>query len=99
MLDENYNCKVIDFGDAKKVDEAPFEEEDTQEEEKQDPQSFQEPTIQHPLQRRGTFVGTVNYQSPEVIQEEEQGLPVDIWALGNILFKMFTGVVPFRGTQ
>jgi len=29
MLDENYNCKVIDFGDAKKVDEAPFEEEDT----------------------------------------------------------------------
>lgn len=26
MLDQNYNCKVIDFGDAKKVDEPPFEE-------------------------------------------------------------------------
>ena len=32
MLDDNYNCKVIDFGDAKKVDEPPIEED--QEEEK-----------------------------------------------------------------
>lgn len=48
--------------------------------------------------RRGTFVGTVNYQSPEVINEEEQGLPIDTWALGNILFKMLTGHVPFRGS-
>lgn len=98
MLDENYNCKVIDFGDAKKVDEPPIEDEDEplpEEEKKED----EFPQQNHPLQRRGTFVGTVNYQSPEVIQEEEQGLPVDIWALGNILFKMLTGVVPFRGTQ
>lgn len=96
MLDDNYNCKVIDFGDAKKVDEPPIEEEvSTEEESKGD----EMPQTNHPLQRRGTFVGTVNYQSPEVIQEEEQGLAVDIWALGNILFKMFTGVVPFRGTQ
>lgn len=50
------------------------------------------------LQRRGTFVGTVNYQSPEVISEEEQGLPIDTWALGNILFKMLTGHVPFKGS-
>lgn len=48
--------------------------------------------------RRGTFVGTVNYQSPEVINEEEQGLPIDTWALGNILFKMLTGHVPFKGS-
>ena len=49
--------------------------------------------------RRGTFVGTMNYQSPEVINDEEQGLPVDVWAAGNILFKMLAGVVPFKGTN
>ena len=49
--------------------------------------------------RRGTFVGTVNYQSPEVINTEEQGYPIDIWAMGCILFKMFIGTVPFKGTN
>jgi len=41
----------------------------------------------------------MNYQSPEVINEEEQGLSVDVWAAGNILFKMLSGVVPFKGTN
>ena len=53
-----------------------------------------------PIQaRRGTFVGTVNYQSPEVINNEEQSCAIDIWALGCILFKMFVGTVPFKGTN
>lgn len=50
-------------------------------------------------ERQDTFVGTVNYQSPEVIQGEPQGLAVDTWALGNILFKMFVGTVPFKGAN
>lgn len=33
-----------------------------------------------------------------MINEEEQGLPIDTWALGNILFKMLTGHVPFKGS-
>ena len=41
----------------------------------------------------------MNYQSPEVINEEDQGLPVDTWAAGNILFKMLVGHVPFKGTN
>ena len=45
MLDENYNLKVIDLGDAKKVNEELDEEGE----------------IPAGLQRRGTFVGTVNY--------------------------------------
>lgn len=42
MLDDNYNCKVIDFGDAKKVDEEPIEEEETKdtEEGKDEEQEF-----------------------------------------------------------
>ena len=45
MLDENYNVKFIDFGDARKVNE--------QDDEEGSPQIEQA--------RRGTFVGTVNY--------------------------------------
>lgn len=86
MLDKHYNVKVIDFGDARKVNE----ELDDEEGDGANGPSFQ--------MRRGTFVGTVNYQSPEVINEEEQGLPIDTWALGNILFKMLTGHVPFKGS-
>lgn len=41
----------------------------------------------------------MNYQSPEVINEEEQTCAIDIWALGCILFKMFVGKVPFKGTN
>ena len=51
------------------------------------------------MDRRGTFVGTVNYQSPEVINNENQSCAVDTWALGIILFKMFVGYVPFKGTN
>lgn len=84
MLDKHYNVKVIDFGDARRVNE-----------ELDDEDGEGGPSISL---RRGTFVGTVNYQSPEVINEEDQGLPIDTWALGNILFKMLTGHVPFKGS-
>jgi serine/threonine-protein kinase RIM15 len=49
--------------------------------------------------RADTFVGTVNYQSPEVIDGYNHSPSLDTWALGNILFKMLVGAVPFKGTN
>ena len=49
--------------------------------------------------RRGTFVGTVNYLAPEMIQECQSSCASDLWALGCIIFKMITGKVPFPGTN
>lgn len=83
MLDENFNMKVIDFGDAREVNENLDDDNG--------------PNFSN--ERKDTFVGTVNYQSPEVIDGEDQGHPLDIWALGCILFKMFINKVPFPGTQ
>lgn len=83
MLDENYNLKVIDFGDARKICEDLDDKDDSGD----------------GSSRRDTFVGTVNYQSPEVINGDAQSLAVDTWALGNILFKMLFGVVPFKGSN
>jgi len=34
-----------------------------------------------------------------VINQDEQSLAIDIWALGCILFKLFVGTVPFKGTN
>ena len=47
--------------------------------------------------RRGTFVGTVNFLAPEMIQNQESFCASDLWALGCIIFKMYTGKVPFPG--
>jgi 3-phosphoinositide dependent protein kinase-1 len=48
-------------------------------------------------ERRGTFVGTVNFIAPEMIQEQHSSCASDLWALGCIIFKMVTGKVPFPG--
>jgi 3-phosphoinositide dependent protein kinase-1 len=45
--------------------------------------------------RKGTFVGTINYLAPEMIEDSQAYLSTDLWALGCILYKMLTGVVPF----
>ena len=43
------------------------------------------------------MVGTVNYMTPEMIQESEANMGTDLWALCCIIFKMYTGSVPFPG--
>jgi len=48
MVSANFNLKIIDFGDAKRVNEASIEEEPS------------ESSVDHNV-RRGTFVGTMNY--------------------------------------
>ena len=78
MLSEDYNLKVIDFGDATLVEEPGAEEEGA-------PNKYATRTVG----------GSMNYMSPEIIAEEEQGCPADIWSAGCILFKLLTGRIPF----
>ena len=51
------------------------------------------------IDRRDTFVGTINYMSPETIESSVSVMETDLWALGCIIFKMLTGRVPFPGIQ
>ncbi len=44
------------------------------------------------------FCGTPSYMAPEIVRKHEyDGKPVDIWALGVLLFVLLTGTFPFRG--
>jgi len=107
LLDDKFNIKFIDFGDAKKESEPPFEDEDTgtvsESADTENENSFLSDMIEESKEmtkgRRGTFVGTVNYLAPEMIQDCISTCSSDLWALGCIIFKMLTGKVPFPGTN
>lgn len=45
---------------------------------------------------KNSFVGTVYYISPEALQQKKCDPGCDYWALGVILFKLYTGNFPFN---
>ena len=49
--------------------------------------------------KRQSFVGSLNYLSPEMIKGQPPSLGSDLWALGCIVYKMLTGRTAFPGLQ
>ena len=85
----------IDFGEAKKIsdnDENDSDSSCSDSSEEEEDLGFQNMQL-----RRGTFVGTLNYLSPEMAQNAISTLESDLWALGCIVFKMVTGRPAFPG--
>lgn len=47
-------------------------------------------------ERHGSFEGTAEYVSPEVLQGEPTTTACDLWALGCLVYQLSTGRLPFR---
>jgi len=43
----------------------------------------------------GTICGTNEYIAPEMLNKEKYGMEVDWWSLGVLVFRLFTGKMPF----
>ena len=71
LLDAKFQIKLSDFGDA--VEAGQIVEDDGDEED-------------HRSGRRGTFVGTPLYVSPEMLKDNISTPGSDLWALGCIIY-------------
>ena len=48
------------------------------------------------LAKRSTFCGTVEYMAPEIVNNENYDLGIDIWSLGILLYELIHGFSPFN---
>uniref|UniRef100_A0A061RC98 non-specific serine/threonine protein kinase n=1 Tax=Tetraselmis sp. GSL018 TaxID=582737 RepID=A0A061RC98_9CHLO len=47
--------------------------------------------------RTNSFIGTMEYMAPEIVNGTGHGKSVDWWSVGILLYEMLAGVPPFRG--
>ena len=83
MVDEDSHVKVLDFGIAKQVANAP--QVDTE-----------APTHGRVNTAAGVILGTATYMSPEQVRGQELDARTDVWSLGVVLFEMVAGRAPFE---
>eukprot|EP01156_Anaeramoeba_ignava_P014219 Anaeramoba_ignava/a608525_44.p1 GENE.a608525_44~~a608525_44.p1 ORF type:complete len:423 (-),score=155.50 a608525_44:155-1423(-) len=49
--------------------------------------------------RSGSFCGTAEYVSPEMLKNKEATQASDLWAFGCVIFQLFAGKPPFRASN
>ena len=86
IVDEQEEPKILDFGLAKPMTPLQTPE-----------QAVSGETVKANLTKIGTVIGTVAYMSPEQARGETVDTRSDIFSFGVLLYKMFTGQMPFTG--
>ncbi|KAJ3359495.1 3-phosphoinositide dependent protein kinase-1 [Allomyces javanicus] len=97
LLSSDMHIKLADFGSAKLLRPespprpSPPPREPGHDADAHDPASSPKSTR--------SFVGTAEYVSPELLQDQPAGAASDVWALGCILYQMLVGRPPFKGSN
>jgi serine/threonine protein kinase len=45
-------------------------------------------------QERDTYIGTKDYQSPEMVMTLQYGKSTDVWSIGILMYELLMGVAP-----
>ena len=113
MIGHNNYLKLIDFGEAKIVDNFEDNARNSNDQNTGDRRQslsaksdgtsaffykvLRKDKNQKNRKKQGTFVGTQMYQAPEMVSKSQSGLYTDLWALGCIIFEMTCGQKMFGG--
>ncbi len=85
-FDEQGEPKILDFGLAKPVTEPTA-----------DKHASRTETVSAQLTQEGKILGTTSFMSPEQARGEPVDSRSDVFSFGILLYKMFTGDMPFEG--
>jgi len=93
LLNEKMHVLITDFGSAKILKDEP---EPVLTEMPSSDDSARKDEDEYRRERKGSFVGTAQYVSPELLTEKTASRASDLWALGCIVYQMVAGLPPFR---
>lgn len=91
LLDEKFHVLIGDFGSSR-IEERVKDSVDSVE---VDDSAHEQSSKPH--RKRGSFVGTAQYVSPEILNGRVSSAASDLWSFGCIMFQMVAGYPPFQG--
>ncbi|KRW98801.1 Protein kinase-like domain [Pseudocohnilembus persalinus] len=95
MMTQSRHLKLIDFGTATLYDEQKCPEKTKNAFQQSLALKQKTPKSEYTRERKMSLVGTAEYVSYELLEEEKCDYLADLWAFGIILFKMYHGKTPF----
>ncbi|KAK6464894.1 aspartic proteinase precursor [Scheffersomyces coipomensis] len=96
LVAHDFSLKITDFGAAKLLGSNDDPNDEAIDYNSINGGSTRDPTPSN-QDRKGSFVGTAEYVSPELLKHNICGFESDVWAIGCILFQFFNGVPAFKG--
>ncbi|CDK25231.1 unnamed protein product [Kuraishia capsulata CBS 1993] len=107
LLSHDWKLMVTDFGAAKILNDEELPKDSLTNgapaptangSDLEDSTSSSDEGTQSSSSRTGSFVGTAEYVSPELLKYNQCGFECDLWAIGCILYQLIVGRPPFKGT-